>query len=80
MPALKRIKTDYPGVVHIIGTSIKGKPEKIFYIRYHREGKLIEEKAGRQYQDAMTPARSCTDTWRACIGQAAIEYRAQEAT
>jgi len=35
-----------------------GKPEKIFYIRYRKAGKMIEEKAGRQFQDDMTPARA----------------------
>ena len=59
MPSLKRIRTTYPGVFFIEGTSpANGKPEKIFYIRYRKGGKLIEEKAGRQFQDDMTPARA----------------------
>ena len=59
MPILKRIKTKYPGVYYIKGTSpITGKPEKIFYIRYRKDGKLIEEKAGRQSKNDMTPARA----------------------
>jgi integrase len=59
MPTLKRIKTNYPGVFYIQGTSpATGKPEKIFYIRYRKAGKMIEEKAGRQFQDDMTPARA----------------------
>jgi integrase len=59
MPVLKRIKTDYPGVFYIEGTApATGKPEKIFYIRYRKAGKMIEEKAGRQSQDDMTPARA----------------------
>ncbi|MBM4274496.1 MAG: site-specific integrase [Deltaproteobacteria bacterium] len=58
MPILKRIKTNYPGVFYIEGTSTTGKPEKIFYIRYRKAGKMIEEKAGRQFQDDMTPARA----------------------
>jgi integrase len=54
----KRIKTNYPGVFFIEGTSpATGKPEKIFYIRYRKAGKMIEEKAGRQSED-MTPARA----------------------
>ena len=54
-----RHKTDYPGVFWIAGTR-KGKegPEKIYYIIYKRQGKLHEEKSGRQYQDAMTPAKA----------------------
>ncbi len=59
MPILKRMKTNYPGVFFIEGTSPStGKPEKIFYIRYRKAGKMIEEKAGRQLQDDMTPARA----------------------
>jgi len=58
MPTLKRIKTNYPGVFYIEGTSTTGKPEKIFYIRYRRDGKMIEEPAGRQFQNDMTPARA----------------------
>jgi len=59
MPVLKRTKTSYPGVFYIEGTSpATGKPERIFYIRYRKTGKMIEEKAGRQFQDDMTPARA----------------------
>ena len=59
MPILKRIKTNYPGVYFVVGTSTPtGKPEKIYYVRYRKDGKLIEEKAGRQFQDDMTPARA----------------------
>jgi hypothetical protein len=42
-----------------MGTSIgTGKPERIYYITYRRDGKRVEEKAGRQFQDAMTPAKA----------------------
>jgi integrase len=59
MPSVKRFKTKYPGVLYIEGTSpITGKPERIYYIRYRRDGKLTEEKAGRQVQDNMTPAKA----------------------
>ena len=59
MPSMGRSKTNYCGVYFIWGKSIgAGKPEKIFYITYRREGKLHEEKAGRQFSDAMTPARA----------------------
>jgi integrase len=58
MPSLKRIKTNYPGVFYIESTSSAGKPEKIFYVRYRKNGKMVEEKAGRQFQDDMTAARA----------------------
>jgi integrase len=61
MPAKKRFKTRYPGVFYIEGVAVgTGKPERVFYIRYRKGGKAIEEKAGRQYQDDMTPARAAT--------------------
>ncbi len=59
MASMKRCKTKYAGVFYIEGTAAKaGRPERIYYIRYRKDGKLIEEKAGRQYQDDMTPARA----------------------
>ncbi|MFC1650873.1 tyrosine-type recombinase/integrase [Candidatus Latescibacterota bacterium] len=59
MPKYKRHSTKYPGVYYIIGTSInKNKAEKIYYILYRKKGKRIEEKAGKQYQDNMTPAKA----------------------
>lgn len=59
MPKQKRTSTKYPGVTFVDGTAVAtGKPERIFYIRYRRNGKLIEEKAGRQFQDDMTPAKA----------------------
>jgi integrase len=58
MPAQKRHPTKYPGVFYIMGTSAAtGKPDKIFYIDYRKDGKRIQEKAGRQSED-MTPARA----------------------
>lgn len=59
MPIIKRVKTNYPGVYYIEGISkATGKPEKIYYIRYRLNGKAIDEKAGRQYQNDMTPAKA----------------------
>ena len=56
---MKRFKTDYPGVYYIMGVSpATGKQERIYYIRYRKNGKLVEDKAGRQIEDAMTPARA----------------------
>ncbi len=59
MPAQKRVKTNYPGVYYVESkTTGSAKIEKIYYIMYRKNGKLIEEKAGRQHQDDMTPARA----------------------
>ena len=54
----KRLKTDYPGVVFIESTSKTGKPEKVFYIYYRKDGKQIEEKVGRSIRDNMTRAKA----------------------
>jgi integrase len=58
MATMQREKTKFPGVVFVWGTGADGKPEKIFYIRYRKGGRQIEEKAGRQFRDDMTPARA----------------------
>ncbi|MHC1792187.1 tyrosine-type recombinase/integrase [Solidesulfovibrio sp.] len=59
MPAKRRVKTDYPGVYFIEGQSVASdKPERIYYVMYRRDGRLIEEKVGRQFQDNMTPAKA----------------------
>lgn len=60
MPVQKRHKTSYPGVYFIKGI-VPGtkKQEKIFYIMYrNKEGKQIQEKAGRQFLNDMTAARA----------------------
>jgi len=60
MPRVKRIKTPYTGVYYIIGNSKEKsqRREKIYYIRYKKNGKLIEEKAGCQYNDKMTSSNA----------------------
>ena len=59
MPAKKRVQTKYPGVYYVVGKSSTGrKEEKIFYIYYRRDGRQIEEKAGRQFKDNMTAAKA----------------------
>jgi len=59
MPRQTRTATSYPGVYFVEAPAVgSNKIEKIYYIRYRREGKVVEEKAGRQYQDDMTPARA----------------------
>ena len=61
MAIRERFKTDYPGVFYIIGQSqVNNKEEKIYYIRFRKDGKETEEKAGRQFKDNMTPAKANT--------------------
>lgn len=54
----KRFPTKYPGVYYIEGVSADGKPERIYYIKYRRGGKVTEEPVGRQFRDDMTPAKA----------------------
>lgn len=57
--ALRRFKTDYPGVFYREGQRIGHKGiEKIYYLVFKKDGKVIEEKVGRQFADAMTPAKT----------------------
>jgi len=56
---MKRQKTNYPGAFYRDARRISGKgAEKVYYIIFKKNGKLYEEKAGRQYLDDMTPARA----------------------
>jgi integrase len=55
----ERHATDYPGVYFRWGTHRgTGKREKIYYIAYHRNGKKIEEKVGREKANGMTPLKA----------------------
>ena len=53
-----RIKTKYAGVYYVVGKTPDGRDEKIYFVRYRKAGKLVEEKAGHQFRDDMTPARA----------------------
>ncbi len=55
---MKRIKTKYPGVFYREANRIGGKgTERVYYVVFKKDGLVIEEKAGRQFADDMTPAR-----------------------
>ena len=56
---MKRFKTKYPGVFYREATRLGGAgTEKVFYLVFKQDGKVIEEKAGRQFADDMTPAKA----------------------
>jgi integrase len=81
MPALKRHWTDYPGVYWIWARAVgSGKPEKVFYVKYRKAGKVIEEKAGRQYQNDMTPAKAAALRVRRIQGDELSNEERREAT
>ncbi len=59
MPRVDRINTSYRGVYYISGdVPAIGKKERIYYIRYRKNGRLFEELVGRRFQDAMTPVKA----------------------
>ena len=58
MPAKKRFKTKYVGVYYIESNRAGRKSERIYYISYRKAGKVVEEKAGKQFEDNMTPAKA----------------------
>jgi len=56
---MKRFPTKYPGVFYRVADRIGGPgTEKVYYIVFKKDGKVIEEKAGRQFVDDMTPAKA----------------------
>ena len=58
MRTLERIKTAYPGVFYYnVSSPATGKPERLFYIRFRRDGREVEEPCGSQ-GDGMNPARA----------------------
>jgi integrase len=79
MPKTDREKTNYPGVYFIMGKASNGRSEKIYYIMYRRDGRLIEEKVGRQYQNDMTPARAAAVRTKRIEGAASNKERREEA-
>jgi integrase len=76
---VKRVKTAYPGVYFIMGKATDGRPERIYYIFYRKAGKQIEEKAGRQFQNDMTPARASQLRTRRIEGGQSNRERREEA-
>src|SRR4030067_300386 len=56
---MKRHKTTYPGIFYREAERIGGKGlERVYYIVFKQDGKVFEEKVGRQFKDDMTPARA----------------------
>lgn len=56
---MKRHKMRYPGVFYREAERVGGPgKERVYYVVFKKDGKVLEEKAGRQFQDGMTPARA----------------------
>ena len=57
--AEKRHKTKYTGIFFRIRDRIGGPgKERVYYAVFKQDGKMRETKIGRQYKDAMTPAKA----------------------
>jgi len=55
----KRFSTSYPGVFYRMAERIGGKGmERVYYIVFKKDGKIIEEKVGRHFADDMSPAKA----------------------
>jgi hypothetical protein len=54
MPKKIKRKTKYPGVYYTLKAGQDGRPERVFCICYRKEGKIVEELAGGQFQDNIT--------------------------
>ena len=55
----KRNATKYPGIFYREAQRVGGRgTEKVYYVVFKKNGKLIEEKVGRQFVDDMTPAKA----------------------
>jgi len=55
----KRVKTSYLGIYYREAQRIGGKgAERIYYITFKQHGRMVEEKVGAQFREAMTPAKA----------------------
>jgi len=56
---MKRYKTKYPGVFYRMVDRIgRSGQERMYYVVFKKNGKLFEEKAGRQHADRMTEGKA----------------------
>lgn len=59
MASMIRHKTKYPGVTyHEVMIDNTSRAERVYYIRYRKDGRNIEEKAGGHIRNDMTPAKA----------------------
>ena len=78
---MKRFKTEYPGVFYREADRVGGRgTERVYYVVFKRNGKVIEAKAGRQHMDDMTAAKAARYRGKLIEGKAMLptEKRAAE--
>jgi integrase len=77
---MKRQKTNYPGVFYREAERLGGPgKERVYYIVFKKDGMVIEEKVGRQFKDAMTPARAARIRGEKIEGKRPSRKEAKEA-
>ncbi len=80
MAQAKGCKTRYPGVFYRETERIGMKgTEKVFYIVFKKEGKVFEEKVGRQFVDNMTEAKAASIRAERIEGKRASRKEIREA-
>ena len=81
MASVKRNPTTYPGVYYreVKRTGSPQESEKVFYIVFKKNGKVHEEKVGRQYTDDMTAAKAANIRAERIEGKRASRKEEREA-
>lgn len=75
----KRIKTKYTGIYYRESRALsRSGVERIYYAVFKKDGKAIEEKIGRQYQDNMTPAKAARIRGQLLDGRRATRQEGRE--
>ena len=78
MAKQQRRRTKYPGVYYVSAAGANGRFERIYYICYRNDGKLIEELAGNQSQDNMTAEAAAHLRMMRLQGDASTNQRDRE--
>ncbi|OGH00581.1 MAG: hypothetical protein A2600_00390 [Candidatus Lambdaproteobacteria bacterium RIFOXYD1_FULL_56_27] len=68
----------YEGVRYIEGKGPDGKPEKIYYVRYKREGKTLEDKVGGERSQGMNPKKAAEIRLRRMAGELSNPERREQ--
>ena len=71
-------KTKYPGVYYAMKAGENGRPERVYYICYRKDGKLVEEFAGGQFQDNMTAEGAAHLRMERLNGEASTHQESRE--
>ncbi|MDX9788027.1 MAG: site-specific integrase [Desulfobacterales bacterium] len=77
---MKRFKTDYPGVFFREAKRVGSKGvDRVYYVVFKKDGKVIEAKAGSQHRNDMTPAKAALKRAALIEGKAETPAEKREA-